>query len=90
MDVCTNEQYLIYSTISPVVHLVDLETLSTKQERLNFSERGEDGWYGNYSGIMSMKFSGDNREIVAGTKRSDILVYDLMANRVSTRVHNAH
>lgn len=89
MDVCANEQYLIYSSINSIVHLLDLETLSTKQETLNFSERGDDGWYGNY-GIMSIKFSGDTKEIVAGTKRSDVLVYDLFANRVSTRVPNAH
>jgi WD repeat-containing protein 23 len=30
MDVDVNEQYLIYSTIGPVVHLVDLETLCSK------------------------------------------------------------
>jgi hypothetical protein len=39
---------------------------------------------------MSIKFSGDSREIVAGSKRADILVYDLFANRVSTRVPGCH
>ena len=36
MDVDVNEQYLIYSSISPLVHLVDLETLNGKHERLTF------------------------------------------------------
>ena len=69
MDVCENEQYLIYSTINPIVQLVDLETLGKKSERIQFNDRGEDGWYGG-SGIMSVKFSGDGREILAGTKSS--------------------
>ena len=30
MDVCVNEQYLIYSTINPIVHLVDLQTLERR------------------------------------------------------------
>ena len=39
---------------------------------------------------MSIKFSGDTKEIVAGSKRADILVYDLLANRVTTRVPDCH
>ncbi len=39
---------------------------------------------------MSTKFSGDTKDIVAGTKRGEILVYDLVANRVSTKVTNTH
>lgn len=69
--------------------MVDLETLSKRSERIIFSERGEDGWYGGH-GIMSIKFSGDTREIVAGTKGAEVLVYDLVSNRVSTKVTNCH
>jgi WD repeat-containing protein 23 len=39
---------------------------------------------------MSIKLSGDTREIVAGSKKADILVYDLFSNRVSTRVSGCH
>lgn len=39
---------------------------------------------------MSLKLSGDSREILAGTKGADILVYDLIANRVTTRVSRVH
>jgi len=45
MDVCANEQYLVYSSISPVVRLLDLETLCKKQERINFSGHNEDGHF---------------------------------------------
>jgi hypothetical protein len=39
---------------------------------------------------MSIKFSGDNKEIVAGTKSAEVLVYDLIANRLCARVNKAH
>ena len=68
---------------------MDLETLGKRSERILFNHRGEDGWYGG-SGIMSIKFSGDSREILAGTKSAELLVYDLISNRVSTRVENTH
>jgi len=41
MDVDVNEQYLIYSSISPFVHLVDLETLYGKHERLTFEHTAQ-------------------------------------------------
>jgi len=45
-----------------------------------------DGYYE----IMSLKLSSDSREVLAGTKSADILTYDLISNRVSTKVTNAH
>jgi WD repeat-containing protein 23 len=40
---------------------------------------------------MSLKFSGDSREILAGSKETNsILVYDLYANRVTTVVDACH
>ena len=70
MDVTPDEQFLVYSSIDPYVRLVDLETLKRKQEFLDLSGnpgRDGDGWYGG-SGIMSMKLSGDAKELVGGTK----------------------
>ena len=46
-------------------------------------------WYGG-SGLMSIKFDGEGREILAGTKSAQLLIYDLMANRLSTSVNNTH
>ena len=94
MDVTPDEQFLIYSSIDPYVRLVDLETLRRKQEFLDLSGRPshmdpDETWYGG-SGLMSIKFSGDSKEILAGTKSAQLLIYDLMANRVSTSVNNTH
>jgi WD repeat-containing protein 23 len=39
---------------------------------------------------MSVKFSGDGREILGGAKGGDIMIYDMMQNRVNTIVKDAH
>ena len=39
---------------------------------------------------MSIKFSGDSREILGGSKGGEILIFDLMQNRTTTVVHNTH
>jgi len=39
---------------------------------------------------MSIKFSGDSREILGGSKGGHILIYDMMKNRVTTIVDGAH
>ena len=39
---------------------------------------------------MSIKFSGDSKEVLGGSKGGDILIYDMLANRVSTVVQRAH
>ena len=35
---------------------------------------------------MSLKFSGDGKQVVAGTKGADIILYDLVSGRTVTRV----
>mmetsp|Transcript_7060 Transcript_7060/g.5311 ORF Transcript_7060/g.5311 Transcript_7060/m.5311 type:complete len:177 (+) Transcript_7060:631-1161(+) len=91
MDVCANEQYLVYSTLSPIVRLLDLETLCKKQEQINFNQSDNDDYhYFGGQAIMSLKLSGDTREILAGTKGAAILVYDLISNRVINRVQTTH
>mmetsp|Transcript_35592 Transcript_35592/g.54414 ORF Transcript_35592/g.54414 Transcript_35592/m.54414 type:complete len:175 (-) Transcript_35592:774-1298(-) len=39
---------------------------------------------------MSIKFSGDSREILGGSKGGDIVIYDLVQKKVSQVVHHAH
>lgn len=87
MDVDTNEQYLIYSSISPIVHLVDLETLCGTHERL-LIESDDHEYHGPL--MMSIKFSGDSKEILGGSKNGAIHIYDLIQKRVSTTVSGAH
>ena len=72
MDVDKDEQFLIYSSISPVVHLVDVETLCAKHERLEFKTEGR-----GCPELMSIKFSGDGKEILGGSKSGHILIYDM-------------
>ena len=71
MDADKDEQFLIYSSISPVVHLVDVETLCAKHERLEFKTEGRG------HPLMSIKFSGDGKKILAGSKSGHILIYDM-------------
>ena len=81
---------MIYSSISSVVHLVDLETLCTKHERLTFETADRDNGYYRGPALMSIKFSGDSREICGGSKGGEIFIYDMMQNRVKTTVSNCH
>ena len=39
---------------------------------------------------MSVKFSGDGKEVLGGSKAGHILIYDMMSNRVNTVVRDAH
>jgi WD repeat-containing protein 23 len=39
---------------------------------------------------MSLKFSGDAKEILAGSKAAELIMYDLYANKVTTRVPRCH
>lgn len=39
---------------------------------------------------MSIKFSGDSREVLGGSKSGQILIYDMVQNRVNTIVSGAH
>mmetsp|Transcript_45638 Transcript_45638/g.62008 ORF Transcript_45638/g.62008 Transcript_45638/m.62008 type:complete len:160 (+) Transcript_45638:729-1208(+) len=87
MDVDKDELFMIYSSLDPMIRLVDLETLKRKQEILDLTEGGD---HYRASGICSTKFSGDSKEIVAGSKAGEIIVFDLVANRVNTRVRDAH
>jgi hypothetical protein len=42
MDVSTDESQLIYSSITPTVHLVDLETLNARYERIRFTQQNQE------------------------------------------------
>ncbi|CAH0046166.1 unnamed protein product, partial [Clonostachys solani] len=46
----------------------------------------QDYWGGGFGGIWSVRFSGDGRELVAGTNRNAIVVYDIESRRVLHQV----
>lgn len=87
-----DQRHLVYSSMSPVVHIVNVGTPSTESyanineihDGLDFSDVDDGGF-----GIFSVKFSTDGRELVAGTNDDAIYVYDLQANKISLRI-SAH
>ncbi|XP_078440984.1 transducin family protein / WD-40 repeat family protein [Wolffia australiana] len=90
----SNQQFLVYASMSPIVHIVDVRSGSAESHAnitdihngLDFSENDE----GDYSfGIFSVKFSSDGRELVAGSSDDSIYVYDLESNSVALRI-SAH
>ncbi|KAG6431124.1 hypothetical protein SASPL_109199 [Salvia splendens] len=94
-DTCLspNHRFLIYSSISPIVHSVDVGS-ATKDSHANVAEIHEglelsssDDDYHHYSlGIFSVKCSTDGREIVAASSDDAIYVYDLEAKKLSLRI----
>ncbi|XP_011015522.1 PREDICTED: LEC14B homolog [Populus euphratica] len=92
-DACLspNQHYLVYASLSPVVHIVNIESAATESlanvteihDVLNFS--GNDDDYDDF-GIFSVKFSTDGRELVAASSDNSIYIYDLEANSCSLRV----
>ncbi|XP_051127722.1 LEC14B homolog [Andrographis paniculata] len=88
-----DRRFLVYSSISPVVHIVDVGS-GTKDSQANVTEI-HDGLefstsvdaYEDYSfGIFSVKFSTDGRELVAASSDDSIYVYDLEARRLSLKI----
>ncbi|XAR57148.1 hypothetical protein NMG60_11025186 [Bertholletia excelsa] len=86
-----DQRFLVYSSMSPVVHIVDVNSATTEShaniteihEGLNFSFDDDD----KYSfGIFAVKFSTDGREVVAASNDDSIYVYDLEANKLTHRI----
>jgi WD repeat-containing protein 23 len=87
-----DQRFLVYASINPVVHLVNvgsesggvrsLANVTDIHEELNFSsDTREEGF-----GLWSLQFSEDGRELVAGSNDRSIYVYDLEANRPVLRI----
>ena len=62
-----------------------------KQEIFDLSEEGSrnHGWGGGIS-IVSLKLTGDGKEILCGTKGAHLLVYDIMTGKTVTKVGGCH
>ncbi|CAK9218686.1 unnamed protein product [Sphagnum troendelagicum] len=83
-----DQRFLVYASITPVVHLVNvgsesggvqsLANVTDIHEGLNFTTdfRGD-----NVFGLWTVQFSNDGRELVAGSSDKRIYVYDLEANK---------
>eukprot|EP01087_Luapelamoeba_hula_P001903 TRINITY_DN116_c1_g2_i3.p1 TRINITY_DN116_c1_g2~~TRINITY_DN116_c1_g2_i3.p1 ORF type:complete len:657 (+),score=79.47 TRINITY_DN116_c1_g2_i3:125-2095(+) len=89
-DTCISQDSasLIYSSITPIVHHVDLRTV----QELNSSEVVHHAFdfakwrvFGSF-GLWSVRLSGDGREIVAGSSDNALYVYDIETDKVLLRV----
>ncbi|WFD37512.1 uncharacterized protein MJAP1_000456 [Malassezia japonica] len=82
VNISPDNQWIVYSSISPYVGLspvrpaADTNDPSSNQVTLDFSANAHDS-----AGIWSLRFSGDSREIIAGSHYGFIYVYDIEAQR---------
>lgn len=96
-DTClsTDQRFLVYSSLSPVVHIVNVGSAATESvENITEIHDGLDFSGDDYDddddddgvGIFSVKFSTDGKELVAASSNNSIYVYDLQARRPSLRI----
>ncbi|KAI0894159.1 WD40 repeat-like protein [Annulohypoxylon nitens] len=85
-----DNKWLAYTSIQSNVCLAPTDPNDTGDPyMLNLSSTGGVGWHGEF-GIFSIRFSGDGRELVAGTNKNSIVVYDIESRTVlhSIEGHN--
>ncbi|PYH94170.1 WD40 repeat-like protein [Aspergillus ellipticus CBS 707.79] len=89
-----DNKFLAYSSIRNMVCLAPTDPADTSDATIldlsSLSGRGAGrGIYGNsHFGIWSIRFSGDGREIVAGTSDQSVIVYDLETRQSVLRLQN--
>ncbi|KAI2782185.1 WD40 repeat-like protein [Daldinia loculata] len=77
-----DNKWLAYTSIQSNVCLAPTDPNDTGDPyMLNLSGNGRVTWRGGF-GIFSIRFSGDGRELVAGTNASSIVVYDIESRQV--------
>ncbi|XP_020275129.1 LEC14B protein-like isoform X3 [Asparagus officinalis] len=85
-----DRRFLVYASMSPIVHIVNVGS-SAMESHANINDIHDGLDFSMYAhgafsfGIFSVKFSTDGRELVAGTSDDSIYVYDLEANRLTSR-----
>ncbi|KAI3903056.1 hypothetical protein MKW92_012113 [Papaver armeniacum] len=80
-----DQQYLVYASLSPVIHIVDTRSGADIQEGLDFSVN-DDGERVDSFRIFSVKFSTDGRELLAGSSDGSIYIYDLVRKKLSRKI----
>jgi len=89
----SDNKWLAYSSISRYVCLAPTDPYDLSEPRtLDFSRLGSEGGgrsryrHYNHFGIWSIRFSGDGREIVAGTGDRSVYVFDIERNESILRI----
>ena len=79
-------RFVIYSSITPFVHLANMQNEDNNVESIaNVTDIHETLHFldsSHSSGIWSVKWSGDSREIIAGSSECSVCLYDIPTQRV--------
>jgi hypothetical protein len=70
-----DESLVLYSCETMTARLIDLENPQGRMHYIYFSDRENGFFYRNQPN--SIKLSGDNKEIIAGTEKNELFLYDL-------------
>ncbi|CAG9945710.1 unnamed protein product [Clonostachys rosea f. rosea IK726] len=85
-----DNKWLAYTSITSLVAIAPTDINDTGDPyALDLSGGNsdtQDYWGGGFGGIWSVRFSGDGRELVAGTNRNAIVIYDIESRRVLHQV----
>ena len=83
-----DNRFLAYSSIRSMVCLAATDPeADSDPHMLTFSDGGRmGGWAGGSFGIWSIRFSGDGRELVAGTSDSCVCAYDIETRQTVLRI----
>ncbi|PHH77125.1 hypothetical protein CDD82_3655 [Ophiocordyceps australis] len=93
-----DNRWLAYTSIQSIVSIAPTDPMDTGDAYTLELDTGEgtpgnQAWAGHRSfGIWSIRFSGDGRELVAGTSANSIVIYDIESRRVlhHVRGHDDH
>ncbi|KAF1809963.1 WD40 repeat-like protein [Eremomyces bilateralis CBS 781.70] len=90
-----DNRFLAYSSMQPTVCMASTDPESeTTPFQLDFTQMGQTARRpyhdDRHFGIWSVRFSGDGRELVAGTGNNSVYVYDLETRKTVLRIRGHH
>lgn len=90
VDITPDEEKLAYSTLGPLIHIVDLYTLSKFHHWIDLRKLQNGDYSQTNFRCGGCKFSGDGNEILAGSFCTGIAVFDLEKQFKTVSITNAH
>lgn len=95
LDISTDDKYAVHSTLSPFVHMFDIENgtyvnqFSLKTGSTDVEMADELFWFFSLR-IYSLKLSGDNKEIIAGCGKAlggaPVQIFDIPTNKIKQSI----
>ncbi|KAL4424371.1 hypothetical protein ABPG75_001672 [Micractinium tetrahymenae] len=86
----SDNRFLLYSSITPEVHLVNVERSGAVESVANVTDIHETldlaGGRAARLGIWSLQWSADSRDIIAGTSDPGVRIYDMLQGKVAAQV----